>query len=1105
MRPHDKGARSVSKGAHRARHFIARDLAWLEGYPVPGQVPTWQVSPWVGGTDEREMVLTGTDLSKATYTLQKLVLRFPRALPRVVESPKTWEARTRQQLERLKPWIHQGVAPPPSLLEEPGAYRRSEVAQAVALRGAHSRLAPLIDALSWTQYVTGTFAGVLPWLEAHAQLLGSLLAHRPEGLAIALRCLRLSRDGDPTALRTLMGWLADPTLDDLRGGSGLRQAEVERIRATAKKRRAWEPVELRPADPCVPGLAAWTLGLANGPRRHVPLALEALHRVLPLPLARAWQRWWVDVSGCGAQLDVLFGRLAVAPTEPERQHLVGHIQRQADHLEATINAVPATLPLSPLESITQLARAPWAASALGVIAAAPEAEDGLHGPGGALRSILSAHADSDPTTFGVRLGRVHEAIESAPEAQRWSPWSEELWVLGELVDGDLSANQESFFLALQALLQRGPVDPDDASLLLRLSAHESDPERLAALQLSAGDNDLPWSGAAAIQLGLLLFRDEPERCWAVVAGLSQDNSRDPVAELSLARALVAADRRDLAHAGFLDELGRMRRLAGRWAQRRGQVVEPPVRLAPVVPEWASSYPDPLHAGIAAVAVAHPDARGRVRRLLEDDLPNVEGMRRELQTLESLIEQPGAPDPLRRRAQALRARIEAPRPLSGSRIKLLNERLHRGALRAELDRFESDLDAAFARSFLEWSGLQTLPSWALDPDVGGALSALQTAAQSVREVARLVLRARTGPAPWDLRSHPANLAFIERCEASGVRMAPWLDGAAPMHRGGLVLALEADPIEVLPMGEHFETCLSFEGVNFFSVISTTADINKRVLYARDGDAVVGRVLLALTSTGALLTFHVYCHRERAPFLALVKAFVVELAQQMGVPVVPSGEVETLVSSDWYDDGPLDLTGDFRALDSLPWREMTEPALVGRLRGALSPHELDARTLPMILAVPAFDLRPTLARPLLPLVAASRFLPLETVARAAHLAREAGEEGMARTLVTERVLPALARRSEDTCWDDEILSLLAHFHPSALLGMQRRERRTLPRARRQFVDCQQLYWRGRALEQLHRRGTAVATYQEAVDSCGANCHASNQAAERLTTLGARLPPP
>jgi len=177
----------------------------------------------------------------------------------------------------------------------------------------------------------------------------------------------------------------------------------------------------------------------------------------------------------------------------------------------------------------------------------------------------------------------------------------------------------------------------------------------------------------------------------------------------------------------------------------------------------------------------------------------------------------------------------------------------------------------------------------------------------------------------------------------------------------------------------------------------------------------------------------------------------------------------------------------------------------LRGALSPHELDARTLPMILAVPAFDLRPTLARPLLPLVAASRFLPLETVARAAHLAREAGEEGMARTLVTERVLPALARRSEDTCWDDEILSLLAHFHPSALLGMQRRERRTLPRARRQFVDCQQLYWRGRALEQLHRRGTAVATYQEAVDSCGANCHASNQAAERLTTLGARLPPP
>lgn len=125
---------------------------------------------------------------------------------------------------------------------------------------------------------------------------------------------------------------------------------------------------------------------------------------------------------------------------------------------------------------------------------------------------------------------------------------------------------------------------------------------------------------------------------------------------------------------------------------------------------------------------------------------------------------------------------------------------------------------------------------------------------------------------------------------------------------LILRLEDDPLEVLNMGAPFRTCLSPGDINFFAALVDAADVNKRVLYGRTREGtVVGRCLLGLTDTGGIVTYHPYCHDARQGFPAAARAFVGELARAMGTRALPAGQVPALLASEWYCDGPEDLTG------------------------------------------------------------------------------------------------------------------------------------------------------------------------------------------------------
>ena len=180
----------------------------------------------------------------------------------------------------------------------------------------------------------------------------------------------------------------------------------------------------------------------------------------------------------------------------------------------------------------------------------------------------------------------------------------------------------------------------------------------------------------------------------------------------------------------------------------------------------------------------------------------------------------------------------------------------------------------------------------------------------REHLRLLLRhAADSPGAPIERTLSKNRAYIDE-QQGRVRF----DAFLALHRRELtlegaryVLQLEEDPIEVLRMGIPFDTCLSLtDGCNAASTVLNALEVNKRVLYVRDGDgAIVGRKLLAISEDVRLLGYNLYCAVPsiRSALEIAVDSYCRAFADACGLALADSGEPKKLHEGFWYDDGAV----------------------------------------------------------------------------------------------------------------------------------------------------------------------------------------------------------
>jgi hypothetical protein len=270
----------------------------------------------------------------------------------------------------------------------------------------------------------------------------------------------------------------------------------------------------------------------------------------------------------------------------------------------------------------------------------------------------------------------------------------------------------------------------------------------------------------------------------------------------------------------------------------------------------------------------------------------------------------ADDKLRARAANLRVYLaDRERLLETTRAET-RDRMAQATAEALFAAAEQQVLACYRRRLAEVAG--PLPAnLQLDDDLMNA-ALLTLDARHNRRLLRRLLRAHfTGEAGWR-EQHPANAAFLAKLAAQGADVGAWLSAMPRAYRctgvnGGWVrLRLERDPVRILQMGNFFDTCLSFGGINSFSTIANACELNKRVIYATDGAGrVVGRKLIAISDDDKLVGFHTYSSLADEPARAALRGvfarYAAQFAKRCGLELADEGIVPKLFAEAWYDDG------------------------------------------------------------------------------------------------------------------------------------------------------------------------------------------------------------
>jgi len=1151
MRPHQPIARTKASGMARARMLIKAKLGWLDGHPCMSEGPhagTWIVVP----EDERpveRLVLGREHLRRATYAAGKLRGEFPRALPKLVGNVDTWHAAVTGVLEALKLWVHHGQ-PPPAELFETELHTRAARARARALRQQHPALRGLVNGLSWVLATRAQLAPkALAWIEREAAALEGMHACMdPETAApLGIQLVHLALALGPKPLAPLVRLLGEPLAYQVPTHGA---AELSK-QAQAAIEQAGRELPPEPGVQLPGALVHATQWLLTSDPAVAKRWLALLERCEPGPLLPAWNEWWPPMRKLAGSGHAIRNHEEEGPARKQR---LATIRRQLlTHREL----IPGELPLGSLvEALRPLAEPgfePTHAAAYRVLGRLPGPELAIL-RAGLLLDWSYLHATPQPWWAPRRMPLLLRAFDEHLRARpitsaRLAPWLSDARGFAargrggsalqqDLLDDDLeTADIGRFFQALRWLETHEPELPLDevARPMVRLleALHDGELAARLANELYRAKHHDAWTEHATLRAAWWACAPDSASFPAVVRALERIQAETGLSPWSLVEGMGTALGRGplpLLRELLLDEdlgplVGCGRKLAVLHAL--GQPLRPAAASTTPNREWIAAYPAALHDDLAWLCEQSDQAESLAAKLLRSIHHGATAIDDERRAIEAML-----PSATPERAKALQARlatlahrraVPAPSP-SPAKLERLRAKLRRRGALARLEALEAAADAVLPTAVAEELALphaavdsahnaqrgspSTLPAWALEERVLAILVPLHKQPTQIRRLARTIIQARAGAPPWDLREHPANAAFLAMLRERGLDPAPWLDGIGTIEvaqgEQRMRLALEDDPLELFHMGRHFGTCLSPGQCNFFSVFANTADVNKRVLYARDArGTVVGRRLYCLTQEGALLAFHAYCHDAGNGFAEASADFARRLAKAIGTVVVGRGSVPRLLAPDWYDDGPVDIAGQFDmlaegssfrdALLRVPPAEL--PALLAQVFGK---PKLDEVLAPMVLALPELAGRLELARPLVALVQHPERLPLPACQLLVALLTQAGAAAEAGALLAEPMATALQQQHREHHWMAyDALHELAGLAPRRTLELLRRTRDRGVRSWDAEPQIERLLAAGMAMEALRRPVQAIRIYRRAGDAHGYDGH-KRLAWERLAAL-------
>ncbi|HUQ08237.1 MAG TPA: hypothetical protein VM261_37340 [Kofleriaceae bacterium] len=1053
--------------------FVHAHLGWLVGFPeVTDAGLRWHR---LDGTPP--FLVESALISRARRAQKTLVSDHGDALETVVGDVAHWGAAVDAVLTAVSHALRSGVTPAAPIAILPANVRRLHT----QLRAAHPELVEVIDAAVIAMLARpAQLATTLRWLDSRGAMVASVIGAQagPRGV---LAVLRLAAFADEHGAGLVDPLLALAGIDAPLPGSVIDYAKsVDQLLRTLTVGGSIAALA-KPVPPktSTSPIVDWIARLAtvdDAARKRVLTVLEVVD--LATPLERVG-RWWRR-----SQPQLERGEAVARGSSRDKDYL----QANLDAVAATNKDVPPAFDLFAYLAVIE--QAAW------------------HGFAPHLPALVRL-LELVPTTLGplARMRLCDELRDDAEVAgERKQAW---LW--------DALAEEIENGAAPERMLSpwRAAIDGSGgcyAQPIRRSVVSKADAKRVAAIMAACAAKGEITYAIIDRAMAFVPTALAPALVAEVIEGAAKVNGYFDVAQVRAAVALGGEAVKELVAAlaiitAICDELParttgevaafveHARAAGGTWVLRRildekkSRIIVDAAATAAVVAQkswpplvrdtrgmrWLDGYPPELRGALTRLAAADADAEVTVRRILRRDLPHPEDAAKELTALRAgRHKSPSAVGRL--------ARLERGSRTPGAvRLARLAERIERVAAHIAIDRFSAAVTVLATMAIAEGCGLDAWPGWPLDRQRVAVLTGLTKLPDASRALAMRLLRKRAGARPWDLRDDPRNQAFLAGLRDRGIDPAPWLDEPARVVTAAdgtaLTVGFAADPLDVFVMGEHFNTCLGADGVNFFSVVTNAADINKRVLYAHRADGkVAGRCLFALTDGGRILTFEPYAHDGKLEFGRIVRDRALDLAARMRTEVVGSGNVSTLVADEWYDDGAHDLVERFPALagESDLRKELATiapAALAARLTEALA-HALDDVTLPLVVGLPEVQRRPELVLGLGAALLAATAIPDNTMIHASRLALAAGDHAMANRLLAGRARPQMM--IDTPRW---IGDLLAKLRPSQALALLRQTRE---RGVRDWVDepVERIVVAATAMEHLRRPHQAADLYRVAI---------------------------
>ncbi|MEM9072002.1 MAG: hypothetical protein AAGE52_26080 [Myxococcota bacterium] len=1025
------------------------DLDWVMGFPAsaPPEDARWCAVSL--GRAVATKPLTRTDLVRAT-----------RALGRK-------DVALRGLFEVLQRWVHREAAlPSDPLAHHPAA---SPALRTHYARERRTPLATVALRMAWTHWTdVAALRRGLNWLDAHQGSLLEIARRTTEDHVLGLWLLREQHGPVADAPVRFLGqpdvWEIPLNAED----SLPSQLQGRLVSEFRKPYRARRSIEISPAPTLGGKFARWLQGLREERADIRRRSLEAF-ALLVHPDIAAWRCWWSDVEGavrtCWKRLEASFD--AGAEFKVLRLNLARLIHAQPGAFGARSAKLVQSLPLRPVlfDALRpRLEALPEGRTRVQVAAAL--AKSRWRQDAARLAEACARWCRSESSVL-ARLGKATEDRDYASfldDLAEYLAKGRSLRVYEDVVDEVFGAHGSG------SRERELPVQTLDHARLLLVLCGAFDREHVRAVfehvLAALAELDMVYASDETLAMLRLVAREDTTRVVPILqAVIDHEYVFGRVADVFVRAGAVASLVRALSSGGLASLL----RAASKLPWIGHEICPRPVRDG-APPPWAARYPALLHPALGRLASVDLDAEETARVLLRKEFPSPERLARELAALDAIV----VPnDAQLRRIAMLRQRLQAPPSFTPTRLARLSEKLDTRAHQVAIELWVAAVDSSCERALEVQLGASLLLRERKAIDV---LAPMRSVPAGLRRHAGELIRRREGPPPWDLRDHGPNAAFLDRMRGMGLDVDVWLGRfprrAATTDGRELHLALEEDPVEVLRMGGHFQTCLAAGNFNYWAAVINAIDINKRVFYARDAEGrVFGRALVTLTDRGRLLGYHAYAHSQTVGFFNVVRSYLRELAAALGTTLVNRGRVSPLLWSRWYADPPVAFaereTFGTRLLERR-MRVIPPAQFLAEAGKALAPTPLEGGAW-ALLDVAAIRGRPELTVQLLPYLEPSDAEPF----RLPPILKQIVDAGIRTPMLAQRLTEvALQDR-----WMMESVRTLSRVDPTSALNVLHRTRSRSARRLVRETDPERLEIAAMAYRELGKRSRARVFFRRA----------------------------